>query len=74
MLFYNKIGIIAERLSEFSLCFYKENGHKVEVEKAICTSVHSKGGTMNIKILPSGEIRKVKFIRIFKFNGEKVYV
>ena len=74
MLFYTKVGLVAEKLPYFSISFYKKNGEIVNIDKCECTSVHSKGETMNIRLIPSGEIRKIKLINIRFFNGEKIYV
>ena len=59
---------------EFSLEFVAEKGNKVKVDKAICSSFHSAGKTMNIKLIPSEEIRTVIRVTITKFNGKEVYL
>lgn len=58
--------------TEFSVKFTAKEGNEVVVQKAVCTSFHSKGRTMNIKFLPSGEIRKIRRITITEFNREEV--
>ncbi len=58
--------------TEFSVKFVAQKGYEVFAETAVCTSFHSKGRTMNIKFLPSGEIRKLRRCTITEFNGEEV--
>ena len=36
------------------------------------TSFHGEGETFNIKIIPSGEIRKVNRYTVIEINGEEV--
>lgn len=64
---------VAEK-GEFSLEFVAEKGNKVKVEKAICPSFHSAGKTMNIKLIPSDEVRTIRRVTITKFNGKEVYL
>lgn len=59
---------------EFSLDFVASDGELVHVERAICTSWHSRGRTMNIKILPSNEIRTIRRCTIVAFNDEEVAI
>ena len=58
--------------TEFSIKFTAKEGNEVMAEKAACTSFHSSGRTMNIKFLPSGEIRTIRRCTITEFNGEEV--
>ena len=58
--------------TEFSVKFVAEKGNMVQAAKAVCTSFHSTGRTMNIKFLPSGEIRTVRRCTITEFNKEEV--
>ena len=58
--------------TEFSVKFTAQKGYEVFAERAVCTSFHSAGRTLNIKFLPSGEIRKVRRCTITEFNGEEV--
>lgn len=58
--------------TEFSLRFIAKPGYEVFAQKAVCTSFHSKGRTMNIKFLKSGEIRKIRRCTITEFNGQEV--
>lgn len=58
--------------TEFSLKFIAKKGYEVYAEKAVCTSFHSSGRTLNIKFLPSEEIRKVRRCTITEFNKQEV--
>jgi hypothetical protein len=58
--------------TEFSMKFTAKKGYEVLAEKAVCTSFYSSGRTMNIKFLPSEEIRTVRRCTITEFNGEEV--
>lgn len=57
---------------EFSMKFTAKKGYEVYAENCVCTSFHSSGRTMNIKLLPSGEIRKVRRCTITEFNNQEV--
>ena len=57
---------------EFSLAFVAESGAIVYTKRAICTNWHSKGRTMNIKFLDSGEIRTIRRCTIIAFNNTEV--
>ena len=62
------------RPMEFSLEYCKKStGELVTYERAVLTSVHSAGSTVNI--LPTGESspRKIRRCLITKINGLKVY-
>ena len=58
----------------FSMTFVESSGALVEVPDCICTSKFAPGHTLNIKILSSGQIRKVRTCTIIKFNGEEVHL
>ena len=79
MIHVSKISLLAEQMENgqpklFSCKFVKRTtGEIVTVEKCFCTSVHSEGGTMNIKF-PNGQIRKIRILSIIEFNGVEVYV
>lgn len=57
---------------EFSLKFVAESGEIIHAKRCICTSFHSKGRTMNIKFIPSGEVRTVRRCTIIAFNDTEV--
>jgi hypothetical protein len=61
-----------QRLPDFSLVFIDREGEKIVAKRCICTSWFSRGRTMNIKFLESGEIRKIRRVSIIEFNGQKV--
>ena len=72
MIHISQIHKEVQRLPEFSLVFVNKEGEKIRVNRCVCTSWHSKGRTMNIKILPSGEIRKIIRVTIVEFDGQRV--
>lgn len=72
MIHISKLFQVVENHSEFSICWVKENGVKVFAPRAACTSFHSSGTTMNIKLLDSGQIRKVNRMSVIEFNGEEI--
>lgn len=57
---------------EFSIAFVAEAGYIVKCDRAICTSWHSYGRTMNIKFLDSKQIRTVRRCTIIAFNDEEL--
>lgn len=69
----SNLHLVVEK-EEFSLEFVSQKGELIEVEKAICTSFHSAGTTMNIRVLPSEEPRTIRRVTITKFNGKEVYL
>lgn len=59
---------------EFSIEFCKKStGELVTYDRAVLTSFHSSGSTINV--LPAGEVtpRKIRRCLITKFNNLKVY-
>jgi len=72
MIHFSKISDVARLQSEISLKWIAEDGTIINVEKAVITSFHGNGSTFNIKILASGEIRKVNRLTVIEFNGEEV--
>ncbi len=71
MVIINTLHKMVEK-GEFSLTFVAETGEIIHAETAICTSWHSKGRTLNIKFLPSGQVRTVRRCTIIAFNDEEV--
>ncbi len=63
---------IARLQKEISLKWVAANGEIIDVPHAIPTSFHGDGQTFNIKLLPSGEIRKVNRLTVIEMNGEEV--
>lgn len=57
----------------FSIKWVNKQGEICEANDIICTSWHSKGCTLNIKFLDSGEIRKVNRFTIIEYNGTEVF-
>ncbi len=72
MISASRIFEIAKARREISLKWVAEDGSIVTVEHAIPTSFHGEGVTFNVKILPSGEIRKVNRFTVIEINGEEV--
>lgn len=73
MLHISQINKLVEPAgTEFSIKFTAKEGNEVFAKKAVCTSFHSNGRTMNIKFLPSGEIRKIRRCTITQFNKQEV--
>ena len=72
MISSNKICEIAKLKQKISLKWVAESGEVISVEKCVPTSFHGNGSTFNIKILPSGEIRKVNRMTVIEINGEEV--
>ncbi len=63
---------LAPTLEEFSITWASANGHWVHVERAVFTSFHSEGDTMNIKNLTTGEVATVILDTIKEFAGKEV--
>jgi len=72
MISASKICDLAKLKKEISLKWVSKEGEVISVEHAIPTSFHGDGLTFNIKILPSGEIRKVNRLTVIEINGEEV--
>ena len=71
MLHSSKIHLIVKK-GEFSLRFIAADGNPIVVDRCICTSFHSSGRTMNIKLIESQEIRKVRRCTITHINEEEI--
>jgi hypothetical protein len=56
----------------FSLTFVAESGEVVHLPEAICTSWHSRGRTMNVKLLASNQVRTIRRCTVIAFNDEEV--
>jgi hypothetical protein len=76
MIHISKIFELAQVQKQFSITWVAEDGHRVIVPEAKFTSggFYSKGRTMNIMCVQSGEVRKVKIDTIIEFNGEEVFI
>lgn len=59
---------------EFAMKFVDGDGDVITIPCCVCTSYHAKGSTLNVKLLPSGEIRKIVRVTIIEVNGEEVYL
>lgn len=74
MIHSSKIHELVDVVPIFSIAWVSESGEKIYIRKARCTSFHSSGDTMNIMVIESGQIRKIKRISIIEFNGEEVII
>ncbi len=79
MIHFSKIKEIANRTSggknvPFSFKYVKAStGEIISVDKAVMTSSFHQG-TMNIKVIPSGQIRKIIIPLVIEFNNSPVYM
>ena len=80
MLHFSKIQTIAKRKDKqgmpvpFSLRYVKKStGEIIHIEQAVATSDNSKG-TLNIKLLPSGQIRKLILPLVIEINNTPVFM
>lgn len=74
MIHEKKLFELVQIHPSFSLQFVAANGELVKVDECRCTSFHSSGKTMNIRIASSGQIRKVNRKTITAFNGKEVFL
>ena len=75
MIHNSRIFDLVELHEKFSLSFIKKStGDRVDINECTCTSSNWHNSTINIKIFPSNEIRKIKVCSIITFNGEEVYI
>ncbi len=74
MIHESKIFELIQVHPVFSLTFVSASGELVKAENCQCTSFHSSGKTMNIKLAGSGLIRKVNRKTITNFNGQEVFL
>lgn len=72
MIHASKICDIAKLQREISLKWVAADGSVIDVKQCIPTSFHGDGDTMNIKLIPSNEIRTVNRNTIIEINGEEV--
>ena len=57
-----------------SLSVWKKDGSIMDLENCVSLSYDRYGGWRNIKILSSGEIRRVRDCLIFRINGLEVFL
>jgi hypothetical protein len=57
-----------------SLKFWREDGEIISVENAICTSSYYHGNTFQLKLLTSGQWRKVRAVTIFEINDMEIFL
>lgn len=73
MLHISQLHKAVER-GEFSLAFISAKGERIRIERGVCTSFHSSGLTLNVKLCLSEEVRTINRYTIVEFNGEEVYL
>lgn len=59
---------------EFSIKFVSSDGEVIYIDRCICTSFHSSGQTMNVKLCESGEVRKINRYTIVELNGQELHL
>ena len=74
MIHESKLFELVQIHPEFSIQFVTASGELVKVDHCSCTSFHSSGKTMNIRIPASGQIRKVNRKTVTAFNGKEVFL
>jgi len=81
MIHISKLHILMEKKDQngrrlpFSLKFVKAStGEVVTINQAVLTSSYEGNRTYNIKLLPSGQVRKIRQLSVVEFEGEKVYL
>lgn len=76
MLHYSSIYNVIEKPGcIFSLKFVKmKTGEIVFIDQCICTSSHFRPRTINVKIVASEEIRKIRTCSMIELNGVPVYI
>ena len=74
MIHVSKIFEIVQTQQTFSLQWVSASGELVTANGCRCTSFHSSGNTMNIRMANSGLVRKVNRKTVTKLNGQEVFV
>lgn len=74
MIHESKIFELAQTLKTFALSWVSAKGELVKADECVCTSFHSSGKTMNVRLVASGLVRKVNRKTITAINGEEVFL
>lgn len=74
MIHESKLFEVVQTLKTFSIKWVGSGGELIEVDRCQSTSFHSSGETMNIRILESGQYRKVNRKTVTSINGQEVYI
>lgn len=74
MIHISKLFEVMQALKTFSLQWVSKSGELVTVDECTLTSFHSSGKTVNIKLVASGQIRKVNRKTITAINGKEVFL
>ncbi len=72
MIHVSKISEIAKMKEVISIKWVSTEGEIISCDKCVITSFFGNGQTFNVKILSSGEFRKVNRYSVIEFNGEEV--
>lgn len=70
----SKLFEVVQAHETFSIEWVSAKGELVKADGCRCTSFHSSGKTMNVKLANSGLIRKVNRKSVTKFNGQEVFL
>lgn len=57
-----------------SLSVWKKDGSIMHIDSCISLHYNFRGGWRNVKIFPSGEMRRIRDCLIFQINGLEVYL
>jgi hypothetical protein len=81
MIHFSALRAIMERRDSngdplpFSLVYVKKStGEKISIENAVLTSWSHPGNSFNVKLLNSGQVRKLLLTLVTEFNGKSVYI
>ncbi len=75
MIHINTARKIIETRQPFSCLAWKiSTGEVISYDNVVCTSTYHGNGTVNIKLINSGQIRRVRIITIFEINNEEIYL
>lgn len=58
----------------FNIKFAKSSTGQIVRGKVVCTSTNFQNDTINLKFIPSNEIRTIHALQIMEYNGEEVMV
>lgn len=74
MLHVNQLRAILRAHEPFDCKVWKTNGEIAVYSNVVATSTFFENGTVNLKFINSGQIRKVQVIFIFEINDEEIYI
>lgn len=74
MLHINQLRAILRAHEPFDCKVWKKSGEIAVYSNVVATSSFFENGTVNLKFINSGQIRKVPVIFIFEINDEEIYI